>query len=99
MVTGSVDQSTVGLQVIAEILSGLWHLIYHRLHLLVVAFAYHSPTHYALCGPINGGHDVDAVFLCLMKVYSSSSSTVSTFSGTGASGNWAAKALTQFATL
>jgi len=88
--TRIVDQAVVGFQGVTEVGLSLRSIIQQRLHHLIAAFRAHPPAEDTARGAFDEGDDVDPLFFCSTKVYNSSSSTVSTCSGKGAAGSWAA---------
>ena len=96
---GIVDEGWIYRKRIAKILLCLGAGINQVLKAFLVSYPEHTPTDYTSCFSLYSSDYVDAFFLVSMKVKSSSNSIVCSSSGKGASGSWAAKALTQLITL
>ena len=94
-----VPKAAVSLKAITEIPFSFGCIIHHELDGFLGAFPDNDPAQNATRTAVYDGDDVDLVFLSPINVNSSSISAVSTFSGTGAAGNFSACAFTQFATL
>jgi hypothetical protein len=92
---GKVDSLTIGQvaidgQIVAVVPIRRGGLIYQFLQPFIANGGRHRPPNDASCGTIYQRYDVGFVFFFSMKVCSSSSSIVSTSSGVGAGGSWAA---------
>lgn len=99
MLTGKVDKSLIGRELVAVVPLSLRTAIQHGLKHRLRPLNDNLPGNNAARGAVNKGYDVDFVFFSRMKVNSSSISSVSTRSGRAGGGNWATWALTQLATL
>jgi hypothetical protein len=82
-----IPECSVGIEAITEIESCLGRFIDECLELFNGAIPDDFPAQNTASEPIYDGYYVDPVFLCSIKVNTSSISAVSTFSGTGAAGS------------
>lgn len=90
MATGIVNQTAIGREGITEVAVGLRGGVYQLLHHLFSAVVVDCPLDDTSCAAVYVGDEEDLVFFSLTKVNSSSISMVSTSSGKGAGGSWAA---------
>lgn len=85
-----IPKCRIGIEAITKIKSRLGRIVHESLELLNGAIPEDFPAQNTTREPIYDGYYVDPVFLCSIKVNSSSISAVSTFSGMGAAGSVAA---------
>ncbi len=78
-----IDQFLICREAITVVAVGLGRLVDNRLQCGFVTRGHDRPADEGMGGAIDRRYDVDAVFLCVTKVYTSSSSTVSTWAGAG----------------
>ncbi len=96
----SINQVLIRCEAITVVALGLGRLVNHRLERGFVPRGYHRPAYEGMRRAVHRRYDIDAVFLCLTKVYNSSSSTVSACAGVGAVlGSLSAAAFTQLITV
>ncbi len=96
----TIHQGGLGREAITVVRRGVRRSIHHGVQAGFGPCFHDRPADITVRRAVQARYDVDFFFLVLTKVYSSSSSTVSTWAGTGgASGIWAAAALTQFMTV